>query len=228
MDCSAGGERKKSDVRSQISDVSITVYPSYGVLTSAILHHTSHIPPKWLTSYNGNMTFPQATQDSRLWNAMIWVLRISVASACLGTWDWLVRWQETPLLHWMIDPRDVGGLDWQESTALAIQQVVGWAALAPVSDRCVYGGVAEVSIYIAAAARGRGLGHALLPALVSASEDEGLWTLQAGIFPENEASIALHRKHGFRVVGVREKLGEMNGKWRDVVLLERRSARVGV
>ena len=104
--------------------------------------------------------------------------------------------------------------------------VIGWAALSRVSDRCVYGGVAEVSVYVADAARGRGVGRALLAALVEASEDAGLWTLQAGIFPENAASIALHHGCGFRTVGIREKLGKMGGAWRDVALLERRSPRV--
>lgn len=102
-------------------------------------------------------------------------------------------------------------------------EIAGWAALSPVSSRCVYAGVTEVSVYVAAAARGQGVGDALMLRLVVASEEAGIWTLEAGIFPENEASISLHRKHGFRVVGVREKLGTMNGVWRDVVLMERRS-----
>jgi phosphinothricin acetyltransferase len=105
--------------------------------------------------------------------------------------------------------------------------VVGWAALSPVSSRCVYGGVAEVSVYVAAAARGRGVGRALLASLVEASERNNLWTLQAGVLAENEASIRLHATCGFRVVGRRERLGKLKGVWRDVVLLERRSAVVG-
>jgi phosphinothricin acetyltransferase len=104
--------------------------------------------------------------------------------------------------------------------------LLGWAALSPVSQRCVYGGVAEVSIYVAAAARGKGVGRALLAELVRRSEDRGIWTLQAGIFPENAASLALHRACGFRVVGTRERIGRLSGVWRDVVLLERRSDRV--
>jgi len=105
---------------------------------------------------------------------------------------------------------------------------VGWAALSPVSSRCVYAGVGEVSIYLADGVRGRGVGSRLLGALIEASETVGLWTLQAGIFPENAASIALHRKCGFRHVGTRERLGHMThgplaGEWRDVMLLERRS-----
>lgn len=102
-------------------------------------------------------------------------------------------------------------------------RVLGWAALSPVSMRRVYAGVAEVSIYVADAARGQGVGRALLPALIEQSEQNGIWTLQAGIFPENAPSIALHKSCGFREVGRREKIGKLNGVWRDVVLLERRS-----
>jgi len=102
-------------------------------------------------------------------------------------------------------------------------EVVGWAALSPVSDRCVYGGVAEVSVYVGDATRGRGIGTALMGELVASSEREGLWTLQAGIFPENEASVRAHEKIGFRRVGRREKLGKLAGRWRDVLLFERRS-----
>ena len=104
---------------------------------------------------------------------------------------------------------------------------LGWAALSPVSSRCVYGGVAEVSVYVAAAARGQGVGRALLAAVVAASEQGGLWTLQAGIFPENEASVRLHTAAGFRQVGRRERIGQLRGHWRDTLLLERRSAVVG-
>jgi len=102
-------------------------------------------------------------------------------------------------------------------------EVAGWAALSPVSGRCCYRGVAELSVYVAEHARGRGLGRALLEELIGRSEAAGVWTLEAGIFPENEASVALHTACGFRIVGVRERLGELNGVWRDVVMLERRS-----
>ncbi len=105
--------------------------------------------------------------------------------------------------------------------------VVGWAALTPVSGRCVYAGVAEVSVYVAADYRGRGVGRLLLDRLVAESEDAGLWTLQAGVFPANAASLAVHRRCGFREVGRREKIGRLAGAWRDVVLLERRSGRIG-
>lgn len=106
--------------------------------------------------------------------------------------------------------------------------IVAWAALSPVSDRCVYGGVAEVSIYVAASSGGRGIGKALLDALIKGSEKIGIWTLQGGIFPENEVSVRLHRACGFREVGRRERLGQLNREWRDVVLMERRSQGVGV
>ena len=106
--------------------------------------------------------------------------------------------------------------------------VLGWAALSPVSARRVYAGVAEVSVYVAAVARGRGMGRALLQALVFESEQNGIWTLQAGIFPENAASIALHKSCGFREVGVRRRIGKMGERWRDVLLLERRSAITGI
>jgi phosphinothricin acetyltransferase len=106
-------------------------------------------------------------------------------------------------------------------------RVLGWAALSRVSERCAYGGVAEVSVYVAGEARGRGVGRRLLEELVRASEEAGIWTLQAGIFPENTASLAIHQRCGFRVVGVREKLGKLGPAWRDVVLLERRSSGVG-
>lgn len=107
-------------------------------------------------------------------------------------------------------------------------QVIGWAALSPVSSRCVYAGVAEESIYISEAARGQGVGRKLLTALIEESEKAGLWTIQTGIFPENTVSIHLHERCGFRVLGVREKVGQMDGVWRDVVLMERRSRVVGV
>ncbi len=124
---------------------------------------------------------------------------------------------------------------WNEShlaecrlVAEANGMVLGWAALSPVSERCVYAGVAEVSIYVAASARGQGVGTALLSKLIEESEHLGIWTLQAGIFPENKASIVLHQRAGFRQVGIRERLGQMHGVWRDVVLMERRSKTIGI
>jgi phosphinothricin acetyltransferase len=112
-------------------------------------------------------------------------------------------------------------------------EIWGWAALSPISNRAAYAGVAEVSIYVGANARGRGAGSALLQKLIDLSEANGIWTLQAGIFPENQTSLSLHFKHGFRQVGIREKMGKMTygpcqGRWRDVILLERRSKVAGV
>ena len=107
-------------------------------------------------------------------------------------------------------------------------ELVGWATLGPVSARSVYQVVAEVSVYVAAAARGQGVGRALLMALVEASEAAGLWTLQASIFPENAASLALHVACGFRVAGRRQRIAQHHGLWRDTLLLERRSERVGL
>lgn len=105
--------------------------------------------------------------------------------------------------------------------------VIGWCTLSPVSRRSVYAGVAEESVYVARSVRGRGVGRALLEAMCRASEEAGIWTLQTGIFPENKASLALHEACGFRVLGVRERIGRHLGRWRDVVFMERRSQRVG-
>ena len=101
-------------------------------------------------------------------------------------------------------------------------EVAGWIAVVPYSQRAVYRGVGEVSVYVAERARGRGVGSALLEAVVEGARDGSLWTLQAGIFPDNVASLGLHRRLGFRVVGVRERIGQLDGVWRDVVLLELR------
>jgi phosphinothricin acetyltransferase len=106
--------------------------------------------------------------------------------------------------------------------ALDAEAVLGWAVLSPVSDRCAYQGVAEDSVYVAETAQGHGVGRALLTQLTRRAESAGIWTVQAGIFPENTASIALHHCCGFRTVGLRERLGQREGIWRDVLLLERR------
>jgi L-amino acid N-acyltransferase YncA len=105
-------------------------------------------------------------------------------------------------------------------------QVLGWIAASAVSDRWVYAGVVELSVYVAPEARGNGVGRALLDALIASTEAAGIWTIQGGIFPQNEASIALHRAAGFRTVGTRERLGRDHAVWRDVVLMERRSPRI--
>jgi phosphinothricin acetyltransferase len=104
----------------------------------------------------------------------------------------------------------------------------GWAALAPVSARDCYRGVAEVSIYVASAHSGKGVGNELMAALVAASEENGIWSLYSSIFPENEATRRLHLRHGFREVGVRERIARQNGRWRNTLILERRSTRVGL
>jgi L-amino acid N-acyltransferase YncA len=108
------------------------------------------------------------------------------------------------------------------------KEMLGWAVLSPVSSRCVYGGVAEVSIYVASSARGKGIGKMLFAQLIKESEENGLWTLQSGIFPENIASIKLHEDMGFRKIGYREKIGKMNGVWWDNLIMERRSKTVGL
>ena len=126
------------------------------------------------------------------------------------------------------DGWDAGHLRACRLVARSDSQVLGWAALSPVSGRCVYAGVAEVSVYVAERGRNQKIGFQLLAALVEASEREGIWTLQAGIFPENVASIQVHKRCGFSVVGVRQRLGSMEGRWRDVVLMERRSQVVGI
>jgi L-amino acid N-acyltransferase YncA len=128
--------------------------------------------------------------------------------------DWQ-QWDATHLSACRLVARNLGS-------------ILGWAALTPVSSRQVYSGVAEVSVYVGARARGKGIGAQLLSALVEASEREGIWTLQAGVFPENHTSLRLHQKCGFRIVGARERVGCLAGVWRDVVLMERRSTAIGL
>lgn len=123
---------------------------------------------------------------------------------------------------------DAGHLPHSRLVARSADVIKGWAALSPVSGRAVYSGVADVSIYVGTAHRGEGVGRRLLEALINSSESNCIWTLQAGIFPENAASIALHKRCGFREVGRRERIGRMKEVWRDTILLERRSKVVGV
>ncbi|MFD0316579.1 GNAT family N-acetyltransferase [Streptomyces flavalbus] len=104
--------------------------------------------------------------------------------------------------------------------------VLGWVAATPVSDRCAYAGVVEHSVYVHPGARGRGVASALLAALIESTEAAGIWTVQSGVFPENAASLAVHRRAGFRVIGTRERIGRHHGRWRDVVLVERRSGTI--
>jgi len=112
--------------------------------------------------------------------------------------------------------------------ALENEEILGWAALSPVSSRCVYGGVAEVSVYVGENSRGKGVGKRLLQQLTQESEAEGLWTIQSGIFPENVGSIELHKKMGFRFIGKRERVAKLDGVWKDNLLFEKRSKTIGI
>jgi L-amino acid N-acyltransferase YncA len=132
---------------------------------------------------------------------------------------------ETAVPDW--ESWDAGHLPHSRLVARDGGAAVGWAALSPVSKRAVYRGVAEVSVYIGAGQRGRGIGTKLLAALIAECEQNGIWTLQSSIFPENEASARLQRRFGFRVVGRRERIARRDGRWRDTLVLERRSAVVG-
>ena len=151
------------------------------------------------------------------WQAVreIYLAGIATGQATFETeapnWE---RWNETHLLTPRLVAADEGN-------------ILGWAALSQVSNRQVYAGVAEVSVYVASQARGRGVGTLLLEALVKESEVNGIWTLQASIFPQNAASVAIHRACGFREVGRRERIGQLKNTWRDTVLFERRSSLVG-
>jgi L-amino acid N-acyltransferase YncA len=122
---------------------------------------------------------------------------------------------------------DTGRLPAHRYVAEAGPTVVGWVAVTPVSSRPVYEGVVEHSVYVAPAARGHGVGAALLDTLIASTEAAGIWTIQSSVFPENAASLAVHRRAGFRTVGTRERIARHHGRWRDTVLLERRSPIVG-
>ena len=121
---------------------------------------------------------------------------------------------------------DAGRLPAHRWVAADGARILGWVAVTRVSPRPVYAGVVEHSVYVDAAARGRGVGRALLAKLIASTEAAGIWTIQSGIFPENQASLALHASAGFRVIGTRERIGRHHGRWRDVLLLERRSATI--
>lgn len=147
-----------------------------------------------------------------------WPLVASIYEAGIATGNATFETEAPPWDSW-----DRDHLDEPRLVASRGGAAVGWAALSPVSDRCVYQGVAEISVYVDPAATRQGVGRALLRALVEASEEAGIWTLQTGIFPENTASLTLHQGCGFRIVGRRERIGRMGDRWRDVVFLERRS-----
>lgn len=157
------------------------------------------------------------TMQDADWPTVALILREGIATGDARFENTVPSWEEFDRSH----------LDHCRRVARSGDEVVAWFVLGAVSPRKVYAGVAEVSIYVRASARGQGVGRPLLEAGVSASEEAGIWTLQAGIFPENTASLALHQQCGFRTVGIRERMGQMAGRWRDVVLMERRSKVVG-
>ena len=154
--------------------------------------------------------------------AQIYMQGIATGNATFQTTapDWTV-WDKEHLPYGRLVAENTEGSD--------LGKVVAWAALVPVSGRCVYAGVAELSVYVSEAARGLGIGRLLMEKLISESEAHGIWTLQAGLFPENISSVKLHEKSGFRRIGYREQVGQMSdGRWRDTLLFERRSEKIGV
>jgi L-amino acid N-acyltransferase YncA len=132
---------------------------------------------------------------------------------------------ETEVPTW--DAWDSSHLPEHRFVALCDGEVVGWTAVSPVSGRCCYAGVVENSVYVAESARGQGVGRRLLEELIASTEAAGIWTIEAGMFPENEGSIRLHQATGFETVGTHKRLGKLDGVWRDVLMLERRSPSVG-
>jgi L-amino acid N-acyltransferase YncA len=176
------------------------------------------------------MNYPILPMPPELWPAVREIYREGIATRNATFETELPDWEKWDAGH-RKDCRLVAFAPFEEDSELIVPleklTVLGWAAMSPVSARRVYAGVAEVSVYVSAAARGRGVGKALLEALIHESEASGIWTLQAGIFPENSASIALHQSCGFRKVGVRRRIGQLHGAWRNVLLLERRSAVAG-
>ena len=161
------------------------------------------------------------TATIRAMTAADWPQVRAVYAAGIATGDATFETEVPDRAGW-----DAGKLVDHRLVAVDGGRLLGWAAVSATSTRPVYAGVVEVSIYVAEQARGRGVGRALLTALVESTERAGIWTVQTGIFPENVVSLALHRACGFRDVGVRERIGQMHGRWRDVVLLERRSTLV--
>jgi L-amino acid N-acyltransferase YncA len=177
------------------------------------------------------MEYPIIPMPPAVWPAVREIYRDGIASGNATFETDLPDWEKWDSSH-RKDCRLVALKPFGEGKAETLippeLNVLGWAALSQVSTRRVYRGVAEVSVYVAAAVRGRGVGKALLRALVRESEVAGIWTLQAGIFPENTASVALHKSCGFQDVGIRQRIGELKGVWRDVLLIERRSTVVGL
>jgi phosphinothricin acetyltransferase len=176
------------------------------------------------------MNYPILPMAPELWPAVREIYREGMATGNATFETELPDWEKWDSSH-RKDCRLVALEPFAKDSELVISldevTALGWAALSPISTRQVYQGVAEVSVYVAAAVRGRGVGKALLRALVQESEANGVWTLQAGIFPENVASLGLHKSCGFREVGIRRRIGKFRDAWRDVLLLERRSEIVG-
>jgi phosphinothricin acetyltransferase len=167
----------------------------------------------------GNATAPTfvRTMTPADWTAVREIYAAGIATGN-ATFEQIVpTWEDWDASH-LTDHRLV---------AVASERVVGWAAMSPVSDRCVYAGVAENSVYVDPDAQGHGVGRMLLEALITSADQAGIWTVQTGIFPENIASVTLHERCGFRVVGRRERIGQLDGVWRDTLFLERRSTAVG-
>jgi phosphinothricin acetyltransferase len=177
------------------------------------------------------MAYPILPMPPDLWPAVREIYREGIATGNATFETELPGWEKWDSSHHQncrliaLEPRDAAVPE--ILIPLDGANVLGWAALSPVSSRRVYAGVAEVSVYVAETARGRGVGKALLDSLVHASEASGIWTLQAGVFPENVASLALHKVCGFQEVGIRRRIAKLGDRWRDVMLLERRSANVG-
>ena len=161
------------------------------------------------------MTRPMISED---WEAVASIYAEGIATG-LATFE-----KQVPTFEvW-----DKAHLKWCRIVAVDKNIILGWAALSPVSGRCVYGGVAEVSVYVGQAYNHKGVGKVLMKELISQSEKNGFWTLQSGVFPENVGSIALHKKVGFRYIGTRERVGQLDGIWKDNLLFERRSKIVGI
>jgi L-amino acid N-acyltransferase YncA len=162
------------------------------------------------------------TYTVRIMTDKDWPSVKSIYEAGIATGIATFETQAPPYEQWSQNSRPACRLVLEEQS-----QILGWCKVSAVSSRKAYQGVGEVSVYVHPDAKGKGIGDSLVKALIHASEQEGYWTLQANIFPENEASIHLHVKNGFREVGRREKIGKLAGVWRDNVLLERRSQTVG-
>jgi phosphinothricin acetyltransferase len=169
------------------------------------------------------MTRPAAEVGVRAMRPADWPAVAGIYAEGIATGNATFETEVPAWDHW-----DAAHLPGHRLVAELDGRVAGWTAVSPVSTRCAYAGVVEHSVYVAGSARGRGIGRRLLTALIESTERGGIWTIQTGIFPENEPSIGLHRSAGFRVLGVRERPGRLHGRWRDVVVLERRSGTAGV